>query len=62
VSHVLILGGRELAEGKLQVKELASGNQKELQLSRLENLLETEKIITAEKSPEQAIIDRLLGD
>jgi len=61
VSHVLILGEQELACRKLQVKDLATGSQEEVEISRLADFINWKiKCYDAEKAPER-LVDTALG-
>ncbi|MBW7994966.1 MAG: histidine--tRNA ligase [Candidatus Glassbacteria bacterium] len=59
--YVMIIGERELAEGKVQLKDLTSGGQRELTLAGLAEFIEQEiKSHRMDESP-HGRIDRILG-
>lgn len=62
VSHVLILGDQELASKKVQVKDLATGDQMDLDIAQLLELInKIVKYYDTDKTPER-IVDKAFGE
>lgn len=61
VSHVLILGDQELVSKKVQVKDLTTGDQVDLDIEKLVEFIHTKiKCYDTDKAPER-IVDKALG-